>query len=107
AGPAGSYDRTHHHPKMRGWEPGSRQFDGAMSADPLRFLGERLADLDALVQEAGMDAAVVDERDAAELRDEAPAIVNTVREMLAAVRSGQLARAPDGPETVSARVGWL
>ena len=107
AGAPGSHDRTHHHPNMRGWEPGSRQFDAAMNADPLGFLGARLAALDTLLEEAGIDPAAVDERDAAELRAEAPAIVDTARQMLAAVRAGRLARPPEDPELASARVGWL
>jgi hypothetical protein len=107
AGPAGSHDRTHHHPHMRGWEPGSRQFDDEMSAEPLGFVGARLADLDGLLSGAGIDPASVDDRDAAALRAEAPAIVDTVRRMLAAVRSGQLAQPSDDPDAASARVGWL
>ena len=107
AGPPGSHDRTHHHPNMRGWEPGTRRFETEMSADPLGFLEARLADLDGLVQESGIDPAAVDERDAAAVRAEAPAIAETVRDMLAAVRSGKLARPPDDPEPASARVGWL
>ena len=107
AGPPGSYDRTHHHPQMRGWEPGSRQFDAAMSEDPVGFLQAQLEDLCGLLKGADVDPGLVGERDAAELRAEAPAIVGTVREMLAAVRSGQLARPPDDPAAASARVGWL
>jgi hypothetical protein len=107
AGPPGSHDRTHHHPKMRGWEPGSRQFDDAMSADPLAFLQAQLEDLDGLLAGADLDPGLVDERDAAELRAEAPAIVDDARQMLAAVRSGQLARPPDDAQAASARVGWL
>ena len=26
-GPPGRFDRTHHHPQMRGWEPTPRRFD--------------------------------------------------------------------------------
>jgi hypothetical protein len=107
AGPPGSHDRTHHHPRMRGWEPGSRQFDPGMSADPLGFLQARLEDLDGLLAGADIDRDAVDDRDAAELRDAAPAIVEAVREMLAAVRGGELARPPDDPEPGFARVGWL
>ena len=35
AGPPGSFDRTHHHPAFRGWEPGRRRFVDELTADPL------------------------------------------------------------------------
>jgi hypothetical protein len=108
AGGPGTWDRTHHHPKMRGWEPGSRQFDDVMSADPLEFVAERLSDLNGLMDGAGMDPDEITEQDAVELRTAVPEILETVRSLLAGVREGRLAREPDGieqPETV--RVGWL
>jgi hypothetical protein len=37
-GNLGSFDRTHHHPLMRGYEPGSRKFETKLSADPLGYL---------------------------------------------------------------------
>jgi len=87
AGGPGTWDRTHHHPKMRGWEPDTRQFDDAMSADPLGFVAERLGDI-------------------GELRAAVPEIIATTRALLAGVRSGQLAQ-PPSDELESARVGWL
>ncbi len=30
-GRRGSYDRTHHHPRVRGWEPGGRQYDPGLT----------------------------------------------------------------------------
>ena len=64
SGPPGSFDRTHHHPGMRGWEPGSRRYEPEMTADPLGWVAGRLSDLDGLLAEAGVDPAVVDPRDA-------------------------------------------
>jgi hypothetical protein len=106
-GPPGSHDRTHHHPQMRDWEPGSRQFDPAMSADPLGFVGEQLRDLPRLLTAAGADGSEVDELDAAALRDAVPEILDTVRRMLGDVRRGRLATPPGDGEPVSARIGWL
>jgi hypothetical protein len=107
AGRPGSYDRTHHHPRMRDWEPNSRQFDPAMSADPLGFVGERLADLDGMLTDAGVDPAAVAPHDAGDLRETVPEIVDTIGRMLAGVRAGRLARRPDGERLEGARVGWL
>lgn len=107
-GGPGTWDRTHHHPKMRGWEPGSRQFDAAMGADPLGFVAERLSDLQGLMAGAGVDPGEITQRDAIELRAAVPDILETVRNLLAGVREGRLATEPDDPEQPeSARVGWL
>jgi hypothetical protein len=101
-GPPGSFDRTHHHPGTNGWEPGERVFDKELSHEPLKWLGERLADLDL----AGLGGDV-DASDAAALRERAPEIVDTVARLLAAVRAGELGTAPaDGPGT-SVRASWL
>ena len=93
---------------MRGWEPGFREFDNAMSADPLAFVAERLSDLNGLMAGAGVDPAEGTERDAEELRTAVPEILATVRNLLAGVREGRLAPEPDADEpTESARIGWL
>src|SRR5579859_3922407 len=52
AGPPGSFDRTHHHPRFTGWNPGHRVFTKELSADPLGWLGTQLADLDAVLASA-------------------------------------------------------
>src|SRR6056297_2407721 len=44
-GPPGSFDRTHHHPRFEGWEPGGRRFVPELSAAPLEWLEDRLRDL--------------------------------------------------------------
>ncbi|HET9733166.1 MAG TPA: hypothetical protein VFP54_10870 [Acidimicrobiales bacterium] len=107
AGPAGSFDRTHHHPRMRGWEPGSRQFDPAPSADPLGWVGARLSDLDGLLAAAGVDPGDVDPTDADDLRRAAPDIVAATRRLLDAVHAGELAREPAGAVGNSVRQSWL
>ena len=117
AGPVGSLDRTHHHPGMHGWEPGERCFVPELSADPLAWLADRLADIPAVLVENGTDPDAVDARDAASLREAAPEIVDTVGRLLERVRAGELAQAPgvadgaggaaSGETPASARVSWL
>src|SRR4051794_29720830 len=38
-GPFGTFNRTHHHPRVRGWEVGGRQFEPELSADPVGWVG--------------------------------------------------------------------
>jgi hypothetical protein len=106
AGTPGSHDRTHHHPRFTGWEPGYRQFVEELSADALGWLASHLADLDGLLADAGVPATEVDPRDGASLRDAVPEIIESVRRLLERVRAGEAARPPAGKLT-SARVGWL
>ena len=124
AGRPGSSDRTHHHPVFSGWEPNSRVFLRELSADPLGWLGGKLADLDALVASAGFPADVIGPDDAQSLRGVAPEIVDATRRLLERVRSGELGQPPrdaalagastpstastaSGPEPISIRAGWL
>ncbi|HEY3702559.1 MAG TPA: hypothetical protein VGL32_09905 [Acidimicrobiales bacterium] len=106
AGTPGSHDRTHHHPRFTGWEPGHRQFVEELSVDPLGWVAARLGDLDELLAEAGVSPAAVDPRDGASLRHAVPEIMESVRRLLERVRAGEAARPPVG-ELASARVGWL
>jgi hypothetical protein len=110
-GEPGSHDRTHHHPRLRGWEPGRREWDDELAADPIEWLGRQLADLDALVARSEIDASEVDPADAPQLREAVPEILDVVRRMLERVRAGELARPPTGyeqrAEPVLARAGWL
>ena len=110
AGPPGSFDRAHHHPAFTGWEPGRRVFVRELSADPLGWLGARLADLDGLLAAAGFPAEAVGPGDAESLRAAAPEIVDVTRRLLEKVRSGELGNPPrDEAETgaVGIRAGWL
>jgi hypothetical protein len=127
--PPGSLDRAHHHPSFTGWEPGHRVFDAALSADPVHWVGEQLADLEGLLRRSGIDR---DEppagdgssagggssggdgslaRDAESLRRCLPEIMAAVERLLGQVKAGELATAPGaGPGSaplISARVGWL
>ncbi len=105
-GRPGSFDRTHHHPRFNGWNPGSRVFVKELSADPLGWLAGQLADLPAVLERAGVPAETAAPADAGELRDIAPAIVGVTGMMLEKVRSGELGVAPSG-DAGSIRAGWL
>lgn len=99
-GRPGSFDRTHHHPEFTSWDPSSRVFDRELSAEPLKWLAERL-------QAADGPLAVLGNDDKAALRAAAPEIVETTGRLLDRVRAGELGVAPtDGPLT-DARAGWL
>jgi len=102
----GSLDRAHHHPRFKGWEPGSRVFDESMTADPVRWVGEQLADLPRLLDQAGVEPGPELESDARQLREAIPGIERALGALLDGVKSGELAQAPEG-EVDSARLSWL
>ncbi|MEV4110432.1 hypothetical protein [Nonomuraea sp. NPDC049695] len=107
-GTPGSFDRTHHHPALRGWEPGRRVFDEQLSGEPLKWLAERLADLEGVLDQAGVGRDEISPADVAGLRERAPEIVDTVSRLLDGVRSGALATPPsDAPGSDSVRASWL
>jgi hypothetical protein len=104
--PPGTLDRAHHHPRFDGWEPGRRHFVPELSADPVSWLADQLANPDAVLARAGVDADEVTEADRTGLAAAAPEIVAAVKRMLDGVRDGKLA--PQPPEPVAAaRTGWL
>jgi hypothetical protein len=119
AGRPGSFDRTHHHPVFSDWDPSRRVFARELSADPLGWLGEKLADLDGLLAAAGFPAETAGPDDAESLRGAAPEIVDVTRRLLDKVRVGELGTPPrhaapadpsavgDGGEPVLIRAGWL
>jgi hypothetical protein len=106
-GPPGSLDRAHHHPGVRGWEPGKRVFDRGLSSDPVRWVGEQLADLEGLLERAGIEPGEGLAADAGQLRAWVPEIERALSGLLSRVRAGELATAPDDAELTSARIGWL
>jgi hypothetical protein len=105
-GKPGSFNRTHHHPKFKGWDPRPRVFLKELSADPLGWLGGQLADLPAVLKRAGVPQDVADPSDAGNLRDMAPTIVGVTGMLLEKVRAGELGLAPTG-DAESIRAGWL
>jgi hypothetical protein len=106
-GRPGSFDRTHHHPLMRGYEPGSRKFERELSSDPLGYLAGRLRDLPGLLEQAELPATSASDEDLRQLRGSVENIVASTREMLERVRSGELAQAAEPDEAGLARTGWL
>jgi hypothetical protein len=109
-GKPGSFDRTHHHPKFAGWNPGRRTYLRELSSDPLGWLASELADLPAVLERAGVAQDVADPSDAGNLRDIAPAIVGVTAMMLDKVRAGELGLAPGDPASADGdviRTGWL
>jgi hypothetical protein len=107
-GKPGSFDRTHHHPKFTGWNPGPRTYVRELSSDPLGWLAGQLADLPAVLARAGVAQDVADPSDAGNLRDIAPAIAGVAAMMLDKVRAGELGTAPAAdPDAAAIRAGWL
>lgn len=104
--PPGTLDRAHHHPRFDGWEPGRRHFVPELSADPVSWLADQLADPAAVLARAGVDADEVTEADITGLAAAAPDIVAAVKRMLDGVRDGRLAPSPPEP-VAAARTGWL
>jgi hypothetical protein len=94
AGPPGSHDRTHHHPRFRGWEPGGRHYDPALSEDPIGWLAKQLANLPGLLAGAELQDNEIGSDDARALAAAAPDIAGAVAALLGRVRAGELAKAP-------------
>ena len=105
-GPAGSFDRTHHHPVFTGWEPSTRIFVEELSANPIDWVAAHLCNLDALLDDAGVDKDQIDPTDGESLRRAVPEITDTLRRLLDRVHAGELGRKPEG-DLVAARAGWL
>ena len=103
----GSFDRTHHHPRFRGWEPGGRTFEEDLSADPILWVGERLGDIDAILAGADVGDLEVSKDERAEIAAAIPEIQGALRRLLDRVHAGELAQAPVGGPVAAARTGWL
>jgi hypothetical protein len=67
-GKPGSFDRTHHHPVFKQWNPSKRVFVRELSADPLGWLSGKLADLADILAGAGFEPDTAGPDDAADLR---------------------------------------
>jgi hypothetical protein len=106
-GTPGSFDRTHHHPNLHGWEPGHRVFDRGLSADPVGWVGTMLSDLEGLLKQAGIESDDTLAADADKLREAAPEVCRAVSAMLTQVQEGKLGTAPDGTDVGFARISWL
>lgn len=106
-GEPGSFDRTHHHPLMRGYEPGSRKFERELSSNPLGYLAARLRDLPGLLAQAELAEERVTQEDLRQLESAVDDIVQATGAMLDQVRRGELARAAEPDASGLARTGWL
>lgn len=106
-GPPGSFNRTHHHPHVHGWEPGHRVFERELSADPVGWVGTKLSDLEGLLSQVGIEVDATLAADAEKLRGAVPEVQRAVASMLEQVQAGALGTAPEGDELSSARVSWL
>jgi hypothetical protein len=106
-GPPGSLNRAHHHPGFHGWDPGKRVFDRGLSSDPVRWVGEQLADLEGLLKQAGLDSDSALAADADQLRASVPDIERALSGLLERVKAGELAIAPADSGLTSARISWL
>jgi len=82
----GAADRMHWHPVMHSGEPGDRTFEAAMSADPIRWLSDRLRNLDELLQATHPDVAARHAVDSGAVSRVAEEISDTVRGALEACR---------------------
>lgn len=106
-GPAGSMNRTHHHPRMQDWEPRGRVFDPELSADPVGWVGKQLSDLEGLLDRAGIEVDATLAGDAESLREAVPDVQRAVTTMLDQVKAGRLGTAPAGEQLTGARISWL
>jgi len=106
-GQPGSFDRTHHHPAFKGWEPGRRVFVRELSADPIAWLASKLSNLPEVLKEAAVSADVAGPDDAEDLRHVVPDILDTIERMLGQVRRGELGTAPPAAPADYVRAGWL
>ncbi|MFC4911286.1 hypothetical protein [Actinomadura gamaensis] len=91
AGGPGTKDRMHHHPGMSGGEPGPRVFVPALTADPILWLRDRLADVTPMLEAARVTDAASHKAAVAALRDAAPELAEIVGTVLGEVRAGRLA----------------
>jgi hypothetical protein len=102
----GTFDRTHHHPRFKGWEPSERVFVPELSTDPLEWLGNRLRDVRSVLADARINPGELGPDDVEAISAAAPDIVDCVRRQLDLVHEGRLARAPERDVT-EARMSWL
>ena len=103
----GSLNRAHHHPRFRDWDPGRRVFDEALSSDPLGWVGKRFAEIEGVLDEAGVAADVTPD-DVASLRAGGAAVVTQLEFMLGEVADGRAGLAPPTDESGGiGRQSWL
>jgi hypothetical protein len=87
----GNFARAHFHPRFDGVEPCDRCWHDALSSDPMAWLATQFRDLNALLQQAGIQPGPAIgleqiEADGAELRQAVPEIVAAAEAVFADVR---------------------
>ncbi|GAA0271737.1 hypothetical protein GCM10010302_06680 [Streptomyces polychromogenes] len=107
ASPPGSLDRAHYHPSFTGWGPVDDVFTPELSADPVGWLADRLADPAALLAEAGVGRGEVGPHDVADLQAAQPDIMRFVEQLIDTAADGLQARPPHWEQLASARISWL
>jgi hypothetical protein len=81
-------------------------FDPELSADPIGWFGDRLQNIESVLDDAHIHRSALGPHDADDIRASAPEIVECLRSLLARVHEGSLAVAPEADVT-AARVSWL
>lgn len=81
SGGAAAFDAAHYHPTFSGLVPCERVTDPAINADPFGWIGRRLADLPAMLAEAG-HPELIGTVDTDALRQAMPAVLATIRTTL-------------------------
>ena len=76
--PAGTFSAAHFHPRFDGDEPSDRVFREELTADPWAWAVDRLSDLKAVADAAGLPPDAVAD-DAGDVREQAALIVDTAR----------------------------
>jgi hypothetical protein len=76
--PAGTFSAAHFHPRFDGDEPSDRVFREELTADPWAWAVDRLSDLKAVADAAGLPPDAVAD-DVGDVREQAALIVDTAR----------------------------
>jgi hypothetical protein len=92
AGP-GARDRMHYHPLMADDEPGDRQFDPAIRADPLGWMATQIEQIEQIVAAKIPDVTPY-RHDLTEIRRQAPLIVGSIEQVMQQVHRMELAPEP-------------
>ncbi len=77
--PSTSFSAAHYHPCFEGVEPSERTWSVDLTADPWTWLTEQLEDVEARLEQAGLDPGLGAD-DADDLRSFVPQIVTTARQ---------------------------
>lgn len=102
----GSLNRAHHHPRFHGWDPGRRVFDEELSADPRTWIRKQLADIEGVLERAGVALDELGPGDVEGLRANADKIAAELDAQLGEVAAGRAGLAPEGAGDF-VRQSWL